>query len=66
MSSRALHPSPWPHDRKRHGSARGGLIVRADGQTGPRYASLRSAARRTFPLAVFGSSAAKSTIRGYL
>ncbi len=26
----------------------------------------RSAARLTFPLAVFGSSSAKSTIRGYL
>ncbi len=30
------------------------------------YASSRSAARLTFPLAVFGSSGAKSTIRGYL
>jgi hypothetical protein len=45
----------WAQCRKMRGSL-----------SGRAQRSSRNAARRTFPLEVFGSSAAKSTIRGYL
>jgi hypothetical protein len=43
-----------------------GLVGLRQAPSLPRRCRQRSAARRTFPLAVRGRSAAKSTMRGYL
>ena len=61
-AGRGRGSSSWTRRRCRGGR---GVPGRA-GAAGPMRGWLRSAARRTLPRGVFGSSSAKSTMRGYL